>query len=175
MCNLNPNLIHDDTCYFPVSICGTAEQFPMHNWNFSGGFDYLNNKGVVNSVYIKQVLYNDPVTVVFWSDGTKTTSKINDDDVYSQESGLLLCVMKKICGATNIRNLLHEWTPLNEKDTKNVWVTANDVRRKIAVGLNKHNSDITAEEAIKTLNKATKTNMNSVINMAFPNSEQDTQ
>lgn len=78
-------------------------------------------------VYIEKVLYNNPVTVVFWSDDTKTVSRCHGDDIYSKETGLAVCIMKKMVGTTETRNIFMDWIP--EDDSKTVRLS--DVRRKI--------------------------------------------
>ena len=45
-----------------------------------------------------KVIYNDPATIVFWNDGTKTIVKCHPDDVYDPEKGFLLCCAKKLMG-----------------------------------------------------------------------------
>lgn len=47
---------------------------------------------------IKNAYFNDPVTIVMWSDGTKTMVKCQDGDTYSKEVGLALCISKKALG-----------------------------------------------------------------------------
>lgn len=47
---------------------------------------------------IKKVVFNDPATVVMWSDGTKTVVKCQPNDVYSRETGLAMCIAKKFLG-----------------------------------------------------------------------------
>ena len=47
---------------------------------------------------IKNAYFNEPVTVVMWSDGTKTMVKCQDGDTYSKEVGLALCISKKALG-----------------------------------------------------------------------------
>lgn len=44
---------------------------------------------------IKKVIFNNPATIVYWKDGTKTVVKCGKDDVYDEEKGLALCFMKK--------------------------------------------------------------------------------
>lgn len=78
-----------------------------------------------NSLYIKEVIYNDPATIVFWSDGTKTTSKCQKGDIYSPEVGLILAVLKKITSGDFVATLLEDWVP--EGKTR---VTLKDVRKK---------------------------------------------
>ena len=46
----------------------------------------------------KQVIYNDPATIVLWDDGSKTVVKCHPDDVYDPEKGFLLCCAKKLMG-----------------------------------------------------------------------------
>lgn len=47
---------------------------------------------------IKKVIFNDPATIVYWKDGTKTVVKCQDGDVYDKEKGLAMCVTKKFFG-----------------------------------------------------------------------------
>lgn len=49
-----------------------------------------------NLVHIKDVIFNDPATIVFWSDGTKTVCTCSEQDTYDPEKGLALCVMKRV-------------------------------------------------------------------------------
>lgn len=49
---------------------------------------------------VKQVVYNDPATVVYWDDGTKTVVKCHEEDVYDERTGFLLCCAKKLFGNT---------------------------------------------------------------------------
>lgn len=52
--------------------------------------------GHCNLVHIKDVIFNDPATIVFWSDGTKTVCTCSEQDTYDPEKGLALCVMKRM-------------------------------------------------------------------------------
>lgn len=47
---------------------------------------------------IKQVIFNNPATIVFWMDGTKTVVKCQDGDEFSPETGIAMCFMKKALG-----------------------------------------------------------------------------
>lgn len=53
---------------------------------------------------VEKVVYNDPATVVMWSDGTKTVVKCHEGDVYDEETGFLLCCAKKLFGNTGKYN-----------------------------------------------------------------------
>lgn len=59
---------------------------------------------------IKEVIFNDPATVVIWWDGTKTVVKCNEGDTYNKEFGLLACITKKFTGNTGRWNeILKDW------------------------------------------------------------------
>ena len=62
-------------------------------------------------VYIREVIYSNPATIVVWSDGTKTISKCTENDNYNEEFGLTLCILKKVLGATAVKNILVDWVP----------------------------------------------------------------
>lgn len=61
---------------------------------------------------IKNVIFNNPATVVLWSDGTKTVVKCQPGDVYSKETGLALCIAKKFLGNKgNFNEVFKRWIP----------------------------------------------------------------
>lgn len=81
-------------------------------------FDPVNILGHIEPVgkkirpKIKRVIFNDPATIVIWSDGTKTVVKCQPGDVYDQEKGLLLCIAKKHFGNKgNFNNELKKFLP----------------------------------------------------------------
>ena len=47
---------------------------------------------------IKNVIFNDPATIVMWSDGTKTVVKCGENDTFDPEKGIAMCCMKKLLG-----------------------------------------------------------------------------
>lgn len=46
---------------------------------------------------IENVIFNDPATIVFWDDGTKTVVKA-DDEPFDKEKGLAMAISKKFYG-----------------------------------------------------------------------------
>lgn len=90
----------------------------------------LKFSGVIkNGIYIKEVIYNNPATIVFWNDGTKTVSKCHEDDTYSKETGLAICIIKKLLGSKEMKAIFNDWIPEQESicSTK---VTLKDVIKK---------------------------------------------
>ena len=60
----------------------------------------------------KRVHFNDPVTVVIWSDGTKTIVKCHDDDNYDKEKGMAMAFMKRMYGNDGYFNeIIKQWCP----------------------------------------------------------------
>lgn len=44
---------------------------------------------------IIEVIFNNPATIVYWSDGTKTVVKACDKDTFDKETGLAMAIAKK--------------------------------------------------------------------------------
>ena len=60
---------------------------------------------------IKKVIFNDPATIVLWSDGSKTVVK-NSDAKFDPEKGLAMAISKKALGNKgNYYNTFREWLP----------------------------------------------------------------
>ena len=53
------------------------------------------------SVSIRKVIFNDPATIVMWSDGSKTVVKCAPKDTYDMEKGLAMAIVKKMAGNDN--------------------------------------------------------------------------
>ncbi len=59
---------------------------------------------------VKNVIFNPPVTVVLWTDGTKTISRCSEDDSYEERTGFLVCVAKKFFGnGTRYRKVMKKF------------------------------------------------------------------
>lgn len=77
-------------------------------------------KAVYNTVSssrinIKNVIFNDPATIVFWSDGSKTVVKAHNDD-YDPEKGLAMAIAKKALGNEgNYYNIFKKWLPKDDE------------------------------------------------------------
>ena len=53
---------------------------------------------------IKQVIFNDPATIVIWADNTKTVVKAQHGDKYDEFIGLAMCIAKRAYGNTGAYN-----------------------------------------------------------------------
>ena len=57
----------------------------------------VGNLRTSNSLTITNVIFNNPATIVFWSDGTKTVVKA-DGEPYDPEKGIAMAIAKKTMG-----------------------------------------------------------------------------
>ena len=66
---------------------------------------------------IKKVIFNNPATIVFWVDGTKTVVKAENED-FDPEKGLAMAIVKKVFGNKgSYFNKIKRWTnDYNEGD-----------------------------------------------------------
>lgn len=94
-----------------TDACTTIFTYLTRNWNL--------DDGEVHSAVpeIKNVIYNDPATIVLWEDGTKTVVKCQGGDLYSAELGLAMCIAKKALGNKgNFNEVFKKWVPEEKID-----------------------------------------------------------
>lgn len=66
--------------------------------------DIATTKTLYNKMYkleqkhIENVIFNDPATIVFWNDRTKTVVKVADGETFDPEKGLAMAIAKKYFG-----------------------------------------------------------------------------
>lgn len=75
---------------------------------------------------INNVIFNDPATIVFWRDGSKTVVKCQDGDIYDPEKGLAMAISKKALGNKgNYCNEFKKWLPDDEEEERTVELRLN--------------------------------------------------
>lgn len=84
----------------------------------SANFDNPFGTGLAVSPYqkamskIKNVIFNDPATIVFWNDGTKTVVKCGKDDTFDPEKGLAMAISKYFFdNAGYFNDVFKKWIP----------------------------------------------------------------
>lgn len=92
-----------------------ASWYPIHQY-------CVNDVNCINEIYsrrereIKKVIFNEPATIVFWGDGTKTVVKCSKDDEFDPEKGLAMAIAKKFFGNENgYSKNIKKWTDAYEK------------------------------------------------------------
>jgi hypothetical protein len=77
----------------------------------------LNKYEPVKVPRIERVIHNNPATIVFWTDGTKTVVKCQDGDIYDPEKGLAMAISKKALGNQgNYCEVFKKWLPEEEEN-----------------------------------------------------------
>lgn len=66
-------------------------------------------------VSIRKVIFNDPATIVLWSDGSKTVVKCGPEDSYDMEKGLAMAIVKKMAGNDNRFHKVFKQYPKKKK------------------------------------------------------------
>ena len=67
-------------------------------YNYDGIFEEMSKLDYRKLPKIDKVIFNDPATIIFWKDGTKTVVKCHDRDYFDKEKGFAMACLKKILG-----------------------------------------------------------------------------
>lgn len=102
-----------------IELTLECEPYERINPNFHyTSFDYRNA--------IKKVIFNNPATIVFWKDGTKTVVKCQPGCEYSKYVGFMACVTKKAFGNEgNFNNTMNYWLEHGEDHSDNASCISN--------------------------------------------------
>lgn len=81
---------------------------------------------------ITKVIFNDPATVVLWSDGTKTVVKCDERDEFDPEKGLAMAICKKHFGGGFYNDIFKKWIPKEETPEIEIdgQITMDDIAKK---------------------------------------------
>ena len=135
---------------FEGHITGTAKVSYRSLYDIRNDDEVPRNtyRNILNSTYgigsshipeIKNVIFNDPATIVFWEDGTKTVVKCQDGDEFDPEKGLTMAITKKIYGNKgSYCNVIKKWCdPYHEKQKEKNDLVAKicDVGRKTSAAI----------------------------------------
>lgn len=132
----------------------TRIPFVIDEFEYDSGFIYPHIEGhIVGSAYynpsftkIKDVIFNDPATIVLWIDGSKTVVKCQEGDEYDKTKGLALCIAKKYFGNKgNYNEIFKKWIPdedlsefsIFDDATHNVKKNLEDLGKKLSNLFNK--------------------------------------
>ena len=67
---------------------------------------------------IDNVIFNDPATIVFWNDGTKTVVKAENEE-FDPEKGLAMAISQKVLGNQgSYYEIFKKWLPKEDKKEK---------------------------------------------------------
>lgn len=77
---------------------------------------FQNEEGTMNiSNKIKKVIFNDPATIIIWTDNTKTIVKAVNEP-YDPEKGMAMAIAKRVLGDKgNFNNVFKKWLEAGDK------------------------------------------------------------
>ena len=58
---------------------------------------------------LKDVWFYKPATIAWFEDGTKTVAVAGHGDKYDKETGLAICMLKRVLGNKEYRNIMDNW------------------------------------------------------------------
>lgn len=88
-------------------FCGTFDKMKSRFDNPSCAPIFSMGISVIKE--IKQVIFNNPATIILWADGTKTVVKCKDGDKYDKQTGFLMCYLKGIVGNKTLLKEIDKW------------------------------------------------------------------
>ena len=66
---------------------------------------------------IKNVIFNEPATIILWADGTKTVVKCQEGEGYDPEKGMAMAISKKaLSNKGNYCEVFKKWLPEEEEE-----------------------------------------------------------
>lgn len=96
-------VLHETSHYVDIDL-GFVLRVPLDDVTlyYSSGLDPRKD--------IDRVIFNNPATIVWWKDGTKTVVKCQDGDSFNKELGLAMAIVKKCCGNQgNYNDVFEKW------------------------------------------------------------------
>ena len=103
---------------------------------------------------IQNVIFNDPATIVFWNDGTKTVVKA-ENEPYDPEKGLAMAIAKKFFDNKGYYfDVFKKWLPVEDEKEKLV-VAINQGRKSNAIPLKEYCAlmNITKDKAMSQMKR----------------------
>lgn len=105
---------------------------------------------------IKNVIFNDPATIIFWTDGTKTVVKA-ENEPFDPEKGLAMAMSKKFLGNKgNYFNEFKKWLPEKEEKKTTVKKLCIDITADVAPVIHSTIDELSAK--FKTVEKKVEVN-----------------
>ena len=117
-----PNLRHDELAYVLDQI---KRKYDLEVKNYIRAYEldlslypYFkpNTTNTTKLPEIKDVIFNEPATIILWADGTKTVVKCQEGEGYDPEKGMAMAISKKALGNKgNCCEVFKKWLPGEEE------------------------------------------------------------
>ena len=90
-------------CYNDVADIKKFEAYCLGKWPAR---TYKSNRLIDLRLGISKVIFNDPATIILWSNGTKTVVKCSEDDTFDPEKGLAMAIAKRLMDRNKFKKLI---------------------------------------------------------------------
>lgn len=95
---------------------------PNQEFVYKSCINVVYGKPKINMPGIKEVIFNDPATIVIWADGEKTVVKCQNGEPYDPEKGLAMAISKRALGNKHeYYNIFKHWLKKYKKRAKSIW------------------------------------------------------
>lgn len=127
--------IPEPTGFVTNHLCKWVLPVPKEDPDFvkiaKAGLNSIYGKSKIKMPSIKQVIFNDPATIVIWADGEKTVVKCQNGEPYDPEKGLAMAITKRALGNKgNYFDEIKKWTKkYKKKSAKYIWGYKRDSER----------------------------------------------
>ena len=102
--NSHPSKVDDEYINMDIDLARTFAKAAMNEMFGIGSRHY-------SYPQIEDVIFNDPATIVFWNDGTKTVVKTQNGEPFDPEKGLAMAITKKVLGnKSSYYDTIKKWT-----------------------------------------------------------------
>jgi hypothetical protein len=117
------------SCTFTLS----ANEWPDEERRRFNDFLFGVKTNPTNIPQIKNIIFNNPATIVYWQDGTKTVVKTMHGDTFNEEYGVAMAYVKKIFGSsTGFKKLVAKYKkeekPVNKRVEKEMPLKIEDIK-----------------------------------------------
>lgn len=104
---------------YTLCICSTCESGSCYIADTNPQKDPFHIEKYMIFANIKKVIFNDPATIVLWTDGVKTVVKCGEGDIFDPEKGLAMAIAKRALGNQGkYYNHIKKWLPEEELSSK---------------------------------------------------------
>ena len=89
----------DEPLLFEIKL---VYEKPIFHHIYANNYPFISSRNLVldNIPEVKKIIFNDPATIVYWKDGTKTIVKCQKGDDFDLEKGFAMAFLKKCWGNT---------------------------------------------------------------------------
>ena len=125
---LQPNLRHDELAYI-LDLVKRKYNLEIVDCGIPSVSDWILEPNTTKLPEIKDVIFNEPATIIIWKDGTKTVVKCQEGEGYDPEKGMAMAISKKALGNKgNYCEVFKKWLP-EEEEVNDGRVSSNDLRK----------------------------------------------